>query len=500
MKRIAIIGGGISGISAAYELARHQHAGAPVEFTLFEATDRLGGIVETKHIDEFVIECGPDSWVSEKPWARDLAVELGLESELIFSQDEHRRTYLAEGGTLQPLPGGMRMIVPIDWTGVLDSPLFSEQAKLDYLREPQIADELKSTALDTLSLRDESVRDFVVRHFGAEVADTIAAPLLAGVFGGDIAALSARAVLPAYVALEREHGSLILGLQQRNSAGTSALPIFTSLRRGLANLIEAIEFQIPRENIRRRCVVEAIEHRNGRWQIREVSTKPDQPEQFDAVLIATPAKSAARLLSPLNPHMAGLLPERSSSAIVLAFAFSAEQARSFHIPEGFGFLVPQHSQTELNSRSLDEIEATARQALLACTFVDQKFPYRAPAGAVLLRAFFGGNAAPALLGEDDATLHRVALASLEHIIGRLPEPAITVIRRWPDSLPLYMVGHLNRIAELDFCAAQFPFMRLIGNAYRSVGLPDLIREGRSAAREMIEKLTSAQGFGDGDLV
>ena len=389
MKRIAIIGGGICGISAAYELMRQQQAGAPVEFILFEATDRLGGIVETKHIDDFIIECGPDSWVSEKHWARDLAVELGLQSELIFSRDEHRRTYLAEGGTLQPIPDGMRMMVPVEWTGVLASPLFSEQAKLDYLREPQIADELKSTALDKLSLRDESVRDFVVRHFGAEVADTIATPLLAGVFGGDIAALSVRAVLPAYVALEREHGSLILGLQQRTQAGACALPIFTSLRRGLASLIEAMESQIPRENIRPRCVVEAIEHRNGCWQIREASINSNAPEQFDAVLIATPAKTTARLLRPLNQHMAELLPEHLSSAIVVAFAFSAEQARSFHIPDGFGFLVPQRSRTEVNSRDRGDIEATARRALLACTFVDQKFPYCAPPGAVLLRVFRG---------------------------------------------------------------------------------------------------------------
>ncbi len=500
MKRIAIIGGGICGISAAYELARQQQSGAPVEFMLFEATDRLGGIVETKHIDDFIIECGPDSWVSEKPWARELAIELGLEAELIFSRDEHRRTYLAEGGMLQPIPGGMRMMIPVEWAGVLSSPLFSQQAKLAYLREPQIAGQLKATALDEFAVRDESVRDFVVRHFGAEVADTIAAPLLAGVFGGDIAALSARAVLPAYVELERQHGSLILALQQRNPVGASALPIFTSLRRGLSSLIEAMESHISRENIRRRCSVEAIEQGNGYWRIREASANCDRPRQFDAVLIATPAKTTARLLRPLNQHMAELLPEHLSSAIVVAFAFSAEQARSFHIPEGFGFLVPQRSRTEVNSRDRGDIEATARRALLACTFVDQKFPYRAPPDAVLLRVFFGGEAAPVLLHEDDASLGRVALASLEHMLGRLPEPAITVIRRWPDSLPLYMVGHLNRIAELDACAAKFPSIRLIGNAYRGVGLPDLIRQGRSAAREMIEKLTSAEDFGDGELV
>ena len=155
-----------------------------------------------------------------------------------------------------------------------------------------------------------------------------------------------------------------------------------------------MESHISRENIRRRCSVEAIEQGNGYWRIREASASCDRPRQFDAVLIATPAKTTARLLRPLNQHMAELLPEHLSSAIVVAFAFSAEQARSFHIPDGFGFLVPQRSRTEINSRDRGDIEATARRALLACTFVDQKFPHRAPPGAVLLRVFLGAMPLP----------------------------------------------------------------------------------------------------------
>jgi oxygen-dependent protoporphyrinogen oxidase len=152
MKRIAIIGGGIAGVAAAYELSRQQRAGAAIEFTLFEATHRLGGIVETERRDGFVVECGPDSWVTEKDGARELAIELRLESEIIFSQDQHRKTYLAQGNTLTPLPHGMRMMVPVEWPSVLASPLFSRQAKLDYQREPQLAEQLKATALDAWRL------------------------------------------------------------------------------------------------------------------------------------------------------------------------------------------------------------------------------------------------------------------------------------------------------------------------------------------------------------
>lgn len=494
MKRIAIVGGGIAGVSAAYELAMQRQAGVPVEFTLLEATQRLGGIVETERRDGFVVECGPDSWVTEKPWARELAVELGLEKEIIFSQDERRKTYLAENRTLVALPDGMRMMVPMQWASVLNSPLFSWQAKLAYLREPKLAEQLKATALDASSAaHDESVRNFVHRHFGAEVADTIAAPLLAGVFGGDIASLSARGVLPAYVALEHEHGSLILGLQERArqnvDAGIQAAPIFSTLRNGLEGLIEAMAACIPASSMRCGTTVEVIERVGDRWRIRGASSKNVEDtlcECFDAVLMATPAKTTARLLRPLDAQLPELLPQQASSAIVVAFAFAAEWAQSLRIPRGFGFLVPQRSQAAaiMPDATQENLETLAQRALLACTFIDQKFFHRAPPGAVLLRAFFGGAAAPALLQEDDTTLLTLAHTALGRIIGRLPEPNFALVRRWPDSLPLYPVGHLERIQNLEDRMAEFPCMRLIGNAYRGVGLPDLIHAGRTAAREM----------------
>ncbi len=486
MKRIAIVGGGIAGLSAAYEIARQQQGGASVEFTLFEATHRLGGIVETERHGEFIIECGPDSWVTEKPWARELAIELGLESEIIFSQDERRTTYLAERGALQALPDGMRMMVPVEWTSVLNSPLFSEQAKLDYQREPERAAELKAAALDSSEpARDESVRDFVIRHFGAEIADTIAAPLLAGVLGGDIARLSARAVLPAYIALEREHGSLILGMQKRKQAGALNAPIFTTLRNGVSGLITSMELKIPPQSIRRGFAVNAIELVDSSWRVH--GTNQETRETFDSVLMATPANPTAAMLAPLDPGMADLLPRESSSAIVVAFAFSREQSRSLQIPRGFGFLVPQRGHDEAGPQG-DDAALIAQRGLLACTFADQKFPHRVPTGAMLLRAFFGGASVAALLQEENATLCACAHRALERILGKLPEPVIAVVRRWPNSLPLYAVGHVDRIQELGKRAARLPHLRMVGNAYRGVGLPDLIRDGRNAAREMIASL------------
>jgi protoporphyrinogen/coproporphyrinogen III oxidase len=494
MKRIAIIGGGIAGVSAAYELALQQKAGAPIEFVLFEATSRLGGIVKTVRLDGFVIECGPDSWVTEKPWARELAIKLGYGSELVPSNDELRKTYIAEDNLLTAMPDGMRMMVPTHLDSVLSSPLFSEPAKLAYLRESKHAEQLKAEALDHgKGSRDESVRDFVARHFGEEVATTIAAPLLAGVFGGDIAALSVRAVMPAFVALEREHGSLILGLQQRMREGKNSTPIFTTLQTGLGRLIDGMECNIPEGSIQRNVSIELVERIQIGWRVRGTSHAESDPmdQSFDGVLVATPSAVTRKLLTAVDTRVGELLPQESSSAIVVALAFAANEARSLRIPRGFGFLVPQDKPSSkqegvfANQDTRESREAEAQGPLLACTFLNQKFPHTTPDGAVLLRAFFGGPAAAKLLERDDAALIRLARTQLESFLGKLPEASIGLVQRWPNSLPLYAVGHLDRMVEMDRRVALLPHLRLIGNAYRGVGLPDLIHSGRTAAHEMV---------------
>src|SRR5215469_648319 len=249
MKRIAIIGGGISGLTAAYELELARKRGAAIDWRLYEASDRLGGIIETtRHSTpegEFILEGGPDGWVSEKPWARQLAIELGLESELIYSNDATRKTYILIDGNLQPIPDRMRMMVPEDLNALDGSPLFSASAKQAYASELTSAAELKASAPS----QDESVASFVHRHFGDEVLDTLAAPLLSGVFGGDVHKLSVRAVMPQFVAMEREHGSLIAALQSRAQLANASQPIFTSLRRGIESLTEALIANLPNERV-----------------------------------------------------------------------------------------------------------------------------------------------------------------------------------------------------------------------------------------------------------
>ncbi len=266
MPRIAIIGGGLSGVSTAYELTRR----GCDDFVLYEATSRLGGIVETHRESGFIIECGADSWVTEKPWARELAIELGLEDEIIPSNDAHRRTYLVEDGKLMPMPDGMRMMVPANVEAIERSPLFSESARQAYREEPSRAEQLKAFAAARPADWDESVASFVQRHFGAEVAEKIAGPLLAGVFGGDIRQLSASAVMANLVKMEREHGSLILGLQKHSRDGKRH-SVFTSLKRGLASLIEGMTAIIPTSSIRLSEPVLSITPTAGGWQVATAS-------------------------------------------------------------------------------------------------------------------------------------------------------------------------------------------------------------------------------------
>ena len=455
-KRIAIVGGGISGLSAAYQLARD----AQSEFTLFEASPRLGGIVETVRQDGFVIECGPDSWVTEKPWARELSIELGLESEVIPSNDQQRRTWLRQRDQLIPMPDGMRMMVPTQLSAIDASPLFTPEARLAFHRELERAGELKASALP--EGEDESVADFVRRHFGDEVARTLAAPLLSGVFGGDIENLSVRAVLPAFVQMEREHGSLIAALASRLAAAENS--IFTTLRSGLGTLIERMAAALPTASVRlSEPVLNAARVQRG-WRLRLKHSE----ETYDAVILATPAHITRALLRSLNPEFVPLLSIESTSAIVAAFAFTPEQAGSLSLPSGFGYLVPQSPNP--NSQ------------LLACTFVHQKFPHRVPEGGALLRAFFGSETAANLLNESDDTLAALALEQLTETLGPLPAPHVAVVRRWPLSLPQDAIGHVGRVAQLESLAARYPGLRIIGNAYHGVGLPDMVRMGREAGR------------------
>src|ERR1700678_713467 len=253
MKRVAIVGGGVAGVTAAYELAQLARKGVPLQGVLFEASTRLGGIVETVHEGEFVMECGPDAWVTEKPWARELAEELGLGDEVMASNDLARKTYVLIDHHLQAMPNGMRMMVPSDLNALDGAELFSADAKQAYRDELTRADELRANAPE----KDESVAQFVRRHFGDEVLEKIGAPLLSGVFGGDVAKLSVRAVMAPFVTMEREYGSLITAMQARNPAAKTD-PVFTTLQSGMGTLVDRMIAAIPEDWVRLTAQVQFV--------------------------------------------------------------------------------------------------------------------------------------------------------------------------------------------------------------------------------------------------
>jgi oxygen-dependent protoporphyrinogen oxidase len=467
-KRIAIVGGGISGLTAAYVL--HRDYADACEFTLFEASSRLGGIIETVHAGGFTIECGPDSWVTEKPWAEQLARELGLGHDLLPSNDRERRTYIARKGSLTPLPDGMRMMVPTDLDAVLTSPLFTDSARKAYAAEPARAAELRQTALLTRGIdADESVASFVRRHFGDEVVDIVAGPLLAGIFGGDIEKLSARALLGPFVAMEANHGSLITAMQQRGH--TSDAPVFTTLASGLGTLVDRLLQDLPPASVRLSCPVLAVVPGPGEWTI----TTGQGRKQFDRLLIAAPLDTTHQLLTSLPlgeaQRAAALLPADAASGLVVALGYQAHTKPVPAIPKGFGLLVAANRAD--------------KHSLLACTFLHQKFQGRAPEGATLLRAFFASSAAEELSSRSDNEIANAARNQLVGLLGPLPEHAdAMIVRRWPRSLPQYEVGHIARMEEFKNCLSVLQGMTVAGNTFCGVGLPDLVRDATQAAHSL----------------
>lgn len=452
-------------MTAAYVLQRDR--ASRCEFVLYEAANRLGGVVETVRRDGFTIECGPDSWVSEKPWAEQLARELGLENELLPSNDNQRRTYLALGNELVPFPDGMRMMVPTDLNAIRGSSLFSNEAKRAYLSEPGRADELRSRSLLARGEdADESVADFVRRHFGHEVTEKVAGPLLAGVFGGDVEKLSARALLAPFVVIEAEYGSLILGLQQLGSSQTTRA-VFTTLQTGLQTLVDRLVAHLPASSLCVSTPVRRLRQVEKGWLVETgIGTR-----EFDRVLLATSLDATRNLLSSVasedTRQAAALLPRDATSSLIVALGYSAD-ADLPELPSGFGLLVGGRDD---------------QQSLLACTFVDHKFAHRAPRGSTLLRAFFSSAAADALSSATEEQIILLTRSQLSEKLGPLPaQPLVALVRSWPRSLPQYEVGHMARIKELYASLSTVPGIMIATNAIHGVGLPDLVRDACRAAQ------------------
>ena len=475
--RIAIIGGGIAGLAAAFELEKARAAGAEIEYAVFEARDRLGGCMASEIIDGAVLERGPDSFLTEKSAAAELCREVGLGDDLVPSNDAERKTYLAIRNRLIPLPDGLMFLVPTKPMATALSPLFSFSTKarmaLEFFRTPRRGEGGQS---------DESVADLVGRHYGAEAVDRLADPLLAGIYGGSAAQLSARTVLPRLVEMENRYGSLTRGMlaeRRRKRAGarqtaiangfdSSPSTLFTTLRGGMQQLVDGLTARLDSGSIHLSSPAQSIEKDPDGWRVDAGGFV----RIYDALIMASPAWAAGELLSSVDGELAAELsaiPYSSSITVNLVY----DRARLGRLPDAFGFLVPP----------------SEGRAMLACTFVHRKFLGRTPPGNAVFRAFMGGMKNEMLLAEPDAALIAVVRRELreilgEKIFGEAGEPDHAQVSRWRRAMAQYAVGHKQRIERIASRLAMLPNLRLVGNAYDGIGVPDCIRLGRQAAREL----------------
>ena len=459
MKRIAIVGGGISGLAAAFALEERRRAGEALEFVVYESSPRFGGVLFTEQVEGCLIEAGPDSFLTEKPWAADLCRRLGIEDQLIGSNDADRKTYILVKGKLVPMPDGLMFMVPTQLSPAILSSLFSPATKLRVAREWWYP--------ARVSNGDESVAALVERHYGAEMVDRLADPLLAGVYGGEAAQLSVRAVLPRFVEMESKYGSLGRGMLAARKNVQRSLPapsIFSSLKGGMQQLGEALVAKLPAEALRANSPVQAVQRQDRGW----VVSAGYASDQFDAVIVATPATAAAPLLEIASAELASELRAISySSSVTVALGF--DQNVRVALPPGFGFLVPRREG----------------KRLLAATFVHNKFPHRAPKDIAVVRCFLGGSRDEQVLQLTDENILNIVRDELRQILGVKADPLFTRLYRWKGAMAQYTVGHLERLDRIEGLVKPLPGLALAGNAYRGIGVPDCIRSGEAAVQQVL---------------
>ena len=469
MKRVAIIGGGISGLTAAFHLQKARALGSDLHYTVIEAGHRLGGSMYSDRVEGCLVEAGPDSFLTEKPWALTLCEELGIDDQLIGSNDAQRKTYIAVNNRLIAMPDGLMFMVPTKLVPTALSPLFSWGTKL------RMARELMHPPRPMTG--DETVGELVERHFGAEVLDRLADPLLSGVYGGDANKLSARAVLPRFVEMEETYGSLSKAMLAAHNkvramaGGQPPRPLFSSLKDGMQQMVDAIVARLDPSALRLRTRVRAVYPQGDRWRL---AIDMGGNEMFDAVIVATPANVTGALLEGVDRDLADdLLDMTYSSSVTVTLGYHMDQLR--HLPPGFGFLVPR----------------SEGRRMLACTFVHNKFPHRAPADKGVLRCFLGGTRDEAVLNLTDDEIMATVRRELQEIVKLEAPPMFDRVYRWRGAMAQYESGHIARVARTENRLKDIPGLEVAGNAYHGIGVPDCIREGMNAANGIVQTLSAA---------
>jgi oxygen-dependent protoporphyrinogen oxidase len=473
MDRVVVVGGGLSGLTAAHRIV--ERAGAErraVDVVVLEAKDRIGGAVWTERVDGFTLEGGADSFITNKPWAVDLCRRLGLGDRLIGTDPQHRRSFVVREGRLAPVPEGFVLMAPNRLGPLLTTPILSLRGKLRML-------------LDLVIFRkddgaDESLASFVKRRLGREALDRLVQPLVGGIYTADPNELSLKATLPQFVEMEREHGSVILGAlrQARRNRGAdrqasgARYGMFVTLDDGMDALPRALAASLPPGSVRTGTAVRRVSRGDGAspWV---VDLLDGPPLEADAVILSTEAHASARLLDGVDPDLA--LQLRSipyASSVIVNVAYRRDQVA--HPLDGFGAVVP----------------AVEKRSILAVSFLSVKFPRRAPAGTALMRVFLGGATQPELFGRDDEAIKTIVRAELFDLLKANGEPILMEVARHPRAMPQYTLGHLDRVEEIRRLAGRHPRLILTGNAFDGVGIPDVVRAAERAADTAMAALTA----------
>jgi protoporphyrinogen/coproporphyrinogen III oxidase len=476
-RRVAVIGGGITGLSAAQRLISSDPS---VTVVLFEATERFGGIIRTEQSDGFLMELGPDSFITNKPGGIQLCDDIGFSEELIPTDGEFRRSLVLRKGKPQLVPEGFMLMAPAKPWKIATTPVLSVAGKIRLLREAFVRPKNNPD-------EDESLADFVRRRFGRQALDRLVQPLVGGIYTSDPEKLSLKATLPRFIEMEQQYGSVIratLTEQRRKKEGQSEAEsgsgarygLFATPRNGLGSLIDRVVEtlrQSDRVTLRSNTAASSLSRNpvgdgtaGSSWKV-SLANVPD--EVFDAVILTLPTYKAADLLhddryTDLAQALRAI--EYASSAVVV----TTHRLSDFrHSLDAFGLVVP----------------AIENRKVLAVSFTSRKFPGRAPEGHVLLRTFVGGAMQPELLEQSDSEITEFVHQELSAMLGMTATPAFSQVVRYRRAMPQYHVGHLARVAEIERLAVPHMGLHLAGSAYFGVGLPDSIASGRAAADQIL---------------
>ena len=469
MPHVTIIGGGIAGLATAFYLQKKsRETGADLSYTLIEREPRFGGKIITEHVDEFVIEGGPDSFITQKPWGTQLCRDLGVSDRIIPTNDHRRNVYVLNKGKLTPFPGGFRLAIPTEFVPFALSPLISPWGKLRMGMDLFIPPRQEAG--------DESLASFFRRRLGSEAVDKIAGPMMGGIYTADAENLSIQSTFPMFVEMERKYGSLIKAMQAgkkrrppAHHPGNGKPPaMFTSLRGGMKELVDTIIGQLEGD-LRPGCQVSGLKTLSPGFEI--LFDQPDcRPLTTDMVVLAIPAFIAAPLLEPLESELAEKLKSiRYVSTANISLAFRYADLLPQHDLNGFGFMIPK---------------SEGRQ-ILACTWTSTKFNHRVPGDGALIRVFVGGDGREHLVDLPDDELVSLARSEIADIMGVTAAPITHRVFRWQNGNPQYDVGHLDRVADMEKLTANIPGLYLTGSAFRGIGIPDCVKSAKATVDQIL---------------